>query len=99
MIQAGDPNTIAEMISKGSMQCAVKQRIQDASGASFKFSLFGLARHLRSLFLKLGKSTDAANGFNMVTSHAARMYMVTKSATGCYTTDCLNTCTKWELVH
>ena len=78
MIQAGDPNTIAEMISKGSMQCAVKQRIQDASGASFKFSLFGLARHLRSLFLKLGKSTDAANGFNMVTSHAARMYMVTK---------------------
>ena len=78
MIPVGDPNTIAEMISKGSMQCAVKQRIQDASGASFKFSLFGLARHLRSMFLKLGKSTDAANGFNMVTSYASRMYMITK---------------------
>lgn len=78
MIPAGKPNTIAGIISGGSMQCAATQKMRDAGGASFKFSMFGLARHLRSLLLKLGKNTEAANGLNMVTSYASRMYMVTK---------------------
>lgn len=78
MIPNADPNEITELISKGSMQCAVKQKAEDANGAGFKFSLFGLARHLRSMFIKLGKSTDAVNGFNMVTSYATRMYTITK---------------------
>lgn len=78
MIPAGKPDTIAGIISGGSMQCAVTQKTKESCGASFKFSLFGLARHLRSLLLKLGKNTEAANGFNLVTSYASRMYMVTK---------------------
>ena len=71
-------STIQDRISGSLTKATGSQKINDAIGANTRFSIMGLFRHVRSLFLKLGQSTDAVNGFNQVTSYATRMYTITK---------------------
>lgn len=77
-IKAETGNAIQKRISGDLAKAAASQKITDATMANVKFTIIGLFRHVRTLFMKLGKSTDAVNGMNQVTTYVTRMYTITK---------------------
>ena len=77
-IKSETGNAIQKRISGDLAKATASQKIADATMANAKFTIMGLFRHVRTLFMKLGKSTDAVNGINQVTTYLTRMYTITK---------------------